>query len=142
MRILASAAAMAFLAGCASLQTASTSPRGPARIPDAPLELGPYRTASISATAADFARIVSRRYGEGVALSAVAADLRDNSFACAAPRDRRGDPPAQLCRRTIRVGECSHSWQVALYAENQGLSRSRGLYDRACRSDGGLLGGN
>ena len=72
------------------------------------------------------------------------ADLRDNQFACAPPGpSRRGDPPTQACRRTVREAGCTYTWQAHLWADAGGakLARVRGLYDKSCASDGGLLGG-
>lgn len=135
----------AVLAACASMPVGGTSaPAGGATIPSTPLELGDWRRASAAATLQTFQNNVTRRYGAGLQLAAVTADLRGQEFSCAAPRggDGRGDPPAQVCRRTISASGCSHTWQVHLFDEgaNARLARTRGLYDRRCGDDG-LLGG-
>ncbi len=89
-----------------------------------------------------FERTISSRYGAGLQLSAVTADLRRNDFTCSAPGAGRGDPPAQVCRRTVTAEGCTHTWQAHLFdAGGDGqLARTRGLYDRRCGGDG-LLGG-
>jgi hypothetical protein len=131
------------LAACVSAPVGGVSaPTGPATIPSSPLDLGDWRNASVSATLAAFQRNVASRYGAGAALSAVAADLRHNGFACARPPADRGDPPDQICRRTVTVNGCTHTWQAHLFDQNGDgrLARTRGLYDRRCGGDG-LLGG-
>lgn len=135
--------------GFALLAACATSPGGPmptrprgAGVASGPIDLGAYRSQRPEAVSARFSSTIANRYGEGTALTAVAADLRSQQFACRAPRDRRGDPPAQMCRRSVREGECTHTWQVLLYSAPHGaaLGRTRGIYDRACGDDG-LLGG-
>ena len=74
------------------------------------------------------------------------SDLRANQFTCARPAaGRAGDPPDQVCRRQIVDGGCTHTWQAHLWDDAAGqaakLTRVRGLYDKRCASDGGLLGG-
>jgi len=141
------AAVLAFaLAACATpVSTGPTAPSGPSTIPSGAIDLGDYRNASEAATLQAFQQNVNGRYGVGLQISVVAADLRRNDFNCgAAPaQDRgRGDPPAQVCRRTISVSGCTHTWQVHLFSGegNARLARTRGLYDRRCGGDG-LLGG-
>jgi len=92
-----------------------------------------------------FQQNVTDRYGAGIAISDAAADLRRTEFNCAdaPPQDQgRGDPPAQVCRRTITFSGCTHTWQVHLFDQDgdEQLVRTRGLYDRRCGNEG-LLGG-
>jgi hypothetical protein len=122
------------------------APSGPATIPSSPLELGDWRHASESATLEAFQQTVTSRYGAGLAVTAASADLRRNEFNCGAAPPRteggRGDPPAQVCRRTTTSSGCTHTWQVHLFDQggDGALARTRGLYDRRCGGDG-LLGG-
>lgn len=140
------AAALALgLAACSTVSDGGVStPTGPATIPSGPIDLGDWRRASANATLESFQRTINARYGAGLQLSAVTADLRRNEFNCAAPGagNGRGDPPAQVCRKTVTVNGCTHTWQAHLFdASNDGrLARTRGLYDRRCGGDG-LLGG-
>jgi hypothetical protein len=138
-------AALAALAACATPIGGLSAPTGSAQIPSTPVDFGDWRNANESATLTTFRQSVTSRYGVGLAITAVSADLRRNSFNCgAAPRDDagRGDPPAQVCRRTLTSGGCTHTWQVHLFDEGGSgqLARTRGLYDRRCGGDG-LLGG-
>lgn len=134
----------AALAACETVPTSggpSAPPPPVASIPSGPLELGD-RTGPAPATLAAFEETVQARY-TGVELSAAAADLRRSEFNCgAAPRaeDGRGDPPAQVCRRTVTASGCTHTWQVHLFDNSGRVQRARGLYDRRCGNDG-LLGG-
>lgn len=144
---LAAFALLALAASCASLTPSpgggASVPEGPSVIPSTPLALGDYRSASSASVLNAFERTVSSRYGAGLTLSAVTADLRRNEFNCgAAAAGDRGDPPAQVCRRTITQSGCTHTWQVHLYDadRNARLARTRALYDRRCGDDG-LLGG-
>lgn len=142
LRLLAFAAAL-FAAACATVvPSAPSAPSGPAAIPSTPLELGDWRRASVPSVLADFERSVNGRYGQGLALNAVTADLRRNEFNCSAPTNGAGDPPDQVCRRTNSASGCTHTWQVHLYDDpgSAGLARTRALYDRRCGDDG-LLGG-
>lgn len=145
-RVLAAAAiAGLMLAGCQTIPTSGTdTPTGPRAIPSEPLDLGgDWRRAAAGSVLTRFQNNVSERYGAGVQLSAVAADLRRNQFTCSANgAEGRGDPPDQICRKTETVSECTHTWQVHLFdaGENGALARTRGLYDRRCGGDG-LLGG-
>lgn len=139
-RLVAIASALA-LASCATMPTSAPPPPS-ATIPSEPLSLGDFRTASQADTLRAFQQNVSARYGAGLAISAVAADLRRNDFNCGpAPAldQGRGDPPAQVCRRTQTVSGCTHTWQVHVFGSGQ-LDHTRGLYDRRCGNDG-LLGG-
>ncbi|MGH6952348.1 MAG: hypothetical protein ACREH4_15905 [Vitreimonas sp.] len=144
MKRIVIVAALAALGGCASAIGVATR-GGSTTIPSTPVNLGDWRNASESATLSAFQQGVASRYGAGLAVTAVSADLRRNSFNCgAAPRAQngRGDPPAQVCRRTLTNGGCTHTWQVHLFDESGSgeLARTRGLYDRRCGGDG-LLGG-
>jgi hypothetical protein len=148
MKYLAPLAALALLlAACETVPTSGSvsEPVGGAEIPAGSLDLGDWRTANEAATLQAFQQNVSSRYGAGVAVSAASADLRRNEFSCGAapPQDNgRGDPPAQVCRRTTTASGCTHTWQVHLFdaGGNGRLARTRGLYDRRCGGDG-LLGG-
>lgn len=134
------------LSACVTPTSGPGAPSGPSNIPSAPIDLGAWRTASESATLNSFQQLIMARYGAGLALSAVSGDLRRNEFSCgAAPtrtEDGRGDPPAQVCRRTVTNSGCTHTWQVHLFdaGGNGRLARTRPLYDRRCGGDG-LLGG-
>lgn len=91
-----------------------------------------------------FQHEIAARYAAGLPLTAVSADLRRNDFACSSNADAagRGDPPDQICRRTLTLEGCTHTWQVHVFdtSGNGALARSRALYDRRCGGDG-LLGG-
>lgn len=131
------------LAACVTAPVGGVStPTGPATIPSTPLDLGDWRRGSAQATLSAFQQNVARRYASGAALTAVAADLRRNQFRCSPGANDRGDPPDQICRRTVTASGCTHTWQVHLFDTNSDgrLARTRGLYDRRCGSDG-LLGG-
>jgi len=140
-------AAFAFallLAACETVPTAGTTGApGGSSIPAAPIELGDWRNAAAAEVLATFEQTAASRYAEGSPLSAAVGDLRHNEFNCGpAPPDEsgRGDPPQQVCRRTMSANNCTHTWQVHLFAEGGTLTRTRGLYDRRCGGDG-LLGG-
>jgi hypothetical protein len=138
-------AAFAALAGCATPIGGVSTPGGTDAIPSTPVDLGDWRRASEGATLSAFQQSIVSRYGPGLAITAVAGDLRRNSFNCGAPpraNNGRGDPPAQVCRRTMTNSGCTHTWQVHLFDEggSGNLARTRGLYDRRCGGDG-LLGG-
>lgn len=133
------------LGACETLPTnGGTPPSGPAAIPSAPLSLGDWRNASESATLEAFQQEVASRYAQGLQVAAASNDLRRNEFNCGAAPPRaegnRGDPPAQVCRKTTTANGCTHTWQVHLFAADGVLDRPRGLYDRRCGGDG-LLGG-
>lgn len=139
MKKLAAAVLLALLAACV------TTPTGPASLPAGQLDLGDWRTASISATSARFQSAVQSRYRPGLSLAAASGDLSRQGFRCAANPDRRGDPPDQVCRKTVSYESCTHTWQVHLYDRTPAalggpLARTRALYDRRCGGEG-LLGG-
>lgn len=131
------------LGACETLPTSVGTPSGPAAIPSTPVNLGDWRNATEAGTLETFQQGIASRYGAGLEISAVSADLRRNEFNCGAapPRlaDNRGNPPAQVCRKTTTANGCTHTWQVHLFGD-AALSRTRGLYDRRCGNDG-LLGG-
>jgi hypothetical protein len=142
-RFIAMSALAIGLAACATATNGGNGgASGGASIPSTPLELGAWRTASAAATLQEFQNTINARYGAGLQLSAVTADMRRNEFSCGAPDAGRGrgDPPAQVCRRTVTVSGCTHTWQAHLFEEGGRLERARGLYDRRCGGDG-LLGG-
>lgn len=137
-------------AACASLDASTppgaVAPRGGPSIPAGSLDLGDWKRGGADGVGQRFSGTVARRYGEGVALTAAIADLRANQFTCARPpAARAGDPPDQVCRRAITEAGCTHTWQAHLWDDAAGqaakLTRVRGLYDRRCAADGGLLGG-
>lgn len=139
--------ALAALSACttASGPTSAVTPRGVAG-PSGPIDLGDWRRSSQSAVVQRFSGALSRRYAAGSPLSAAAADLRANAFTCLAPiAGRSGDPPDQVCRRTVAEGDCTHTWQAHLWDDAPGvaakITRVRGLYDKRCKADDGLLGG-
>lgn len=147
MRNAISSASLGFVllaAACVTPVGGASTPSGPATIPSAPLNLGDWRRANANTIIQNFEREVSARYGLGLALSAVSADLRRNEFTCAANAQTsgRGDPADQVCRKTVSAENCTHTWQVHLFDENgnSALTRARALYDRRCGGDG-LLGG-
>ena len=133
------------LGACETLPVGGvTEPTGPSTIPSTPINLGDWRNASEAATLQSFQQVVTSRYGAGMQIASVSADLRRNEFNCGAAPARaegnRGDPPAQVCRKTTAANGCTHTWQVHLFGDDGALARTRGLYDRRCGSDG-LLGG-
>ena len=132
------------LAACETLPTAASSTTETGARLEGDLDLGAWRTANEASTLTAFQQNVTNRYRVGLALSDATADLRRAEFICgdAPPRDEegRGTPPAQVCRRTVTVQGCTHTWQVHLFDENASLSHTRGLYDRRCGNEG-LLGG-
>ena len=131
------------LSACATGPSGVLTPSGTGSIPSTPIDLGDWRRASASATLQNFERTVASRYGVGLQMSAITADMRRNDFRCSAPpQGGRGDPPAQLCRHTVTVEGCTHTWQAHFFDQGGDgrLARTRGLYDRRCGGDG-LLGG-
>jgi hypothetical protein len=133
------------LGACETLPTGGvTEPSGPSVIPSTPISLGDWRNANEATTLEAFQQGIASRYGAGLEVANVSADLRRNDFNCGAAPPRaegnRGDPPAQVCRKTTSANGCTHTWQVHLFGDGAALSRTRGLYDRRCGSDG-LLGG-
>jgi hypothetical protein len=124
------------LASCASPTTVPAQPGRAGQI-----DLGDWRRASQRRVAAHFSEAVTRRYEQGGSIAQISADLRANQFACSAGApSRRGVSPTQVCRRSLRDRECTHTWQVHLFARQQSVARTRALYDRSCGGDG-LLGG-
>jgi hypothetical protein len=113
-------------------------------IPSTPIDLGDWRRATPGASSQFFEREINERYRVGMALTMVSSDLRRNDFNCTGNRDTsgRGDPPDQICRKTVTSEGCTHTWQVHLFDANGDslLARTRALYDRRCGNDG-LLGG-
>jgi len=142
----AAVAALVVLGACATMPVSGPSaPQGGAAIPSTPLALGDYRTLNEAETLAAFQQSLSSRYGAGVAVEAAQGDLEQNEFRCSASPGTdagRGDPPAEVCRRTITANNCTHTWQVHLFDQHGDghVARTRGLYDRRCGGDG-LLGG-
>ncbi len=138
-------AAALLVSACETLPAATPPPPGGASL-TGELDLGDWRNATESATRDAFQQNVSNRYGAGLLLADATADLRGRDFNCgAAPAQDaqgRGDPPAQVCRRTVTLNRCTHTWQVHLFEQNDDarVARTRGLYDRRCGNDG-LLGG-
>jgi hypothetical protein len=131
------------LSACATVPTAAGPTASVATIPSAPLNLGDWRGANAARTAQGFEHEVAARYAAGLPLTAVSSDLRRNDFTCTSSVDAgRGDPPDQICRKTVSVEGCTHTWQVHMFdaSGNGALGRSRALYDRRCGGDG-LLGG-
>ncbi len=133
------------LSACATLPVGgTTTPSGAATIPATALNLGDWRRASANSMIQHLEREVGGRYGMGLALTLVSADLRRNDFTCAPNREAagRGDPADQICRKTVTAEGCTHTWQVHLFDANgnAALTRTRALYDRRCGGDG-LLGG-
>jgi hypothetical protein len=140
--VLAGLAAVA-MSACTTVHTGAPPRTAPPGIPSAPLELGDWQRATAGATLTQFERNVGQRYRPGLALSTVSSDLRRAEFNCADNRDTaRGEPPDQICRKTVTADNCTHTWQVHLFDQdnNSVLTRARGLYDRRCGGDG-LLGG-
>jgi hypothetical protein len=133
------------LSACETIPPASPPAAEAAARIEGDLDLGDWRNADEATTLTAFQQNASSRYAAGLAVSDAAADLRRSEFNCGAapPLDQgRGDPPAQVCRRTMTVNGCTHTWQVHLFeASGDGrLARTRGLYDRRCGNEG-LLGG-
>lgn len=141
MRHAATILALAlFAASC------ETTPIGsaPSHADNAALDLGDWRHETPEAELSYFQGVIASRYAMGAALSAATADLRSNDFSCAPDNDTtgRGDPPAQICRKTMTAENCTATWQVHLFdTHGDGhIARSRALYDRRCGNEG-LLGG-
>ncbi|MEJ0023908.1 MAG: hypothetical protein WDN76_11110 [Alphaproteobacteria bacterium] len=141
--LLLIAIAAAALSGCAMLSAkpvGAVAPTAESR-PSGPIELGDYEKAPEGSIASMFAKQIAARYREGAPLAGAMKDLEGNKFGCAAPKAGGGDPPDQVCRRVLKAGGCSYTYQVHLFDDpgKKGLSRVRGLYDKACGED--LLGG-
>jgi hypothetical protein len=132
------------VSGCAAIDGGKPPPALPAQgefRPSGPITLGDYEKASEGAVRGDFSKVIASRYPAGAAVSAAVKDLADNKFVCAVPKKAGGDPPDQVCRRAIKAGSCTYTYQVHLFndAGKPGVARVRGLYDKACGDD--LLGG-
>ena len=127
--------------GC---ETVSESAPSAASAPVNALDFGDWRNAAPAATLAQFESAIASRYAVGSSVSDAAADLRRNDFTCAANNDTsgRGDPPAQICRKTVTADTCTGTWQVHLFdARGDGrIARARALFDKRCGREG-LLGG-
>ncbi len=135
--------AAAALSGCAMLSgkpVGASAPTASSR-PGGPIELGDYEKASDGSISAMFSKQIVGRYAEGAPMANAMKDLEGNKFACAAPKAGGGDPPDQVCRRMLKTGGCTYTYQVHLFDDpgKKGLNRVRGLYDKACGED--LLGG-
>jgi hypothetical protein len=148
VRAILAAGVLALVAACVSspLPPGAVAPRGAATIAGGPVDLGGWKRGNADGVTQQFSATMARRYGAGLAFSAVTADLRANQFTCARPTaGRAGDPPDQVCRRQITEAGCTHTWQAHLWDDAPGasakLTRVRGLYDKRCAADGGLLGG-
>ena len=142
MKRFAFAALGLMLAACATTSP-GTKPADVA--PAGPLDFGgDWRHDPTAAVIAHFEQSVSGRYAAGSSLASIAADLHSNQFTCVANHDTsaRGDPPAQICRRTVTEAGCTYTWQVHLFDTHGDahLARSRELYDKRCGNDA-LLGG-
>jgi hypothetical protein len=136
---------LALVSGCAMMSgkpTPATVPTASTPRPSGPIELGDYEKASEGSIANAFAKEISGRYAAGAMMATAIKDLAENRFACAAPKAGTGDPPDQVCRRQVKASGCTYTYQVHLFDDpggKAGLSRVRGLYDKACGED--LLGG-
>lgn len=135
-------AAAALLSGCAMIggkPAPASEPTATAR-PTGPIDLGEYAKNSEGAISSMFAKQIVARYAAGSPIGAAVKDLADNRFACAAPKAGGGDPPDQVCRRTLRADGCTYDYQVHLFDDpgKRGLNRVRGLYHKACGEE--LLG--
>jgi hypothetical protein len=147
-RLAFALAALALVSACATSGApgGAVPPRGTAT-PSGPLDLGDWRRGSEAATLQRYSSALVRRYAPGLGMQVATGDLRANGFTCAPPAAGRtgGDPPDQVCRRASTDGDCTHTWQAHLWDDRPGaaqiVSRVRGLYDRRCKADGGLLGG-
>ncbi len=147
-RVALALVALISLAACTTYSSGppgAETPRGYAP-PSGPVDLGDWRRGSADAVIQRFSGHLVRRYAAGSPLSVATADLRANQFVCTAPAaGRGGDPPDQVCRRQQVEAGCTHTWQAHLWDDAPGaaakVSRVRGLYDKRCASDGGLLGG-
>jgi hypothetical protein len=133
------------LSACASLDGGKPAPALPAQgatfKPSGPIALGDYEKASDSSVRGDFSKEIVGRYAAATPVAAALKDLADNKFACAPPKQGTGDPPDQVCRRAVKAGSCTYTFQVHLFndAGKAGVARVRGLYDKACGDE--LLGG-
>lgn len=134
----------ALLSGCAMLSgkpVPASAPTAEAARPSGPIDLGDYEKASEGSIAVMFSKQIVARYAAGAPMGTAVKDLGENRFACAAPKAGGGDPPDQVCRRVMKAGTCTFTYQVHLFDDpgKRGLNRVRGLFDKACGED--LLGG-
>lgn len=140
------ACASAALSGCVTegMTTPGATPPPTAALPAGPIDLGDWQNTAPAAELTQFEQLVGQRYGAGLAVATATGDLQHNEFACAANHDtsRQGDPPVEICRKTVTRAGCTHTWQVHLFDTNGDarLRNARALYDRRCGNDG-LLGG-
>lgn len=129
------------LAGC---ETTSGGVSSGAAAPASAISFGDWSQAPTATTLAQFESTIAARYTAGSSLSDAAADLRRNEFTCAANIDTtgRGNPPSQICRKTVTADACTGTWQVHLFdTHGDGrIARARALFDRRCGREG-LLGG-
>jgi len=129
------------VSGCETMSLGG-SPGSPP--PTAALDLGDWSHAPPTDTLSQFQTAISARYAAGSSLSDATADLRRNDFTCAANNDTtgRGEPPTQICRKTVNADNCTGTWQVHLFdAHGDGhILRARALFDKRCGREG-LLGG-
>jgi hypothetical protein len=129
------------VSGCETMSQSAPSAAG---APSTALDLGDWRNAAPAATLTQFENAVASRYAAGSSVSDAAADLRRNDFTCAANNDTsgRGDPPAQICRKTVTADTCTGTWQVHLFdtSGDGRIARARALFDKRCGREG-LLGG-
>ncbi len=132
--------------GCAALgigrPTRAVTPSGEAGMVG-PIELGDYANETEGKILSGFSKAIAARYAPSLAMARALRDLESNKFTCAAPGKAGGDPPDQVCRRTIKAGECSYTWQVHLFDDDGGkpsIARVRGLFDKTCGKED-LLGG-
>lgn len=129
------------VSGCETMSQSAPSAAG---APSTALDLGDWRNAAPAATLTQFESAVASRYAAGSSVSDAAADLRRNDFTCAANNDTsgRGDPPAQICRKTVTADTCTGTWQVHLFdtSGDGRIARARALFDKRCGREG-LLGG-
>jgi hypothetical protein len=137
---LIAAAALSSCAALSSKPVGAAAPTADAR-PSGPIELGDYEKAAEGSIASMFAKQIVARYANGAPMASAMKDLESNKFGCAAPKAGGGDPPDQVCRRMLKAGGCTYTYQVHLFDDpgKKGLNRVRGLYDKACGED--LLGG-
>lgn len=143
-KLFLSLLAAAALTGCAMMSpkpAPASAPTAEAARPSGPIDLGDYEKASEGSLASSFAKQIVARYAAGAPMATAIKDLAENRFACAAPKAGGGDPPDQVCRRVMKAGACTYTYQVHLFDDpgKRGLNRVRGLFDKACGED--LLGG-
>ena len=125
-------------------ETMSQAVSGGSPPPAAAFDPGDWSHAPAADTQTQFQTLITARYAAGSSLSDAAAELRRNAFACAANNDTtgRGEPPTQICRKTVNANNCTGTWQVHLFdTHGDGhITRARALFDKRCGREG-LLGG-